>query len=239
MRDPITITTVFDNVPFETGLRTLWGFACYIETPNRTILFDTGSNGRVLLENMQRLGKPVEAVDTLFLSHHHWDHIGGLDSVIELNSRLEVVAPASLSKLLIRDLEAMVAGVEVAGEQGAPFAEGCYTTGMMGGDVREHSLVIDGGDGLTVITGCAHSGIVEIARRAQAMLGKEIDLLMGGFHLMRDDDAAIDRVIGALGQMPIRRICPTHCTGDRARERFRDAFGERCLDGGLGSVITV
>jgi 7,8-dihydropterin-6-yl-methyl-4-(beta-D-ribofuranosyl)aminobenzene 5'-phosphate synthase len=233
----ITITTVFDNYPFREGLKTLWGFACYIETPRQTILFDTGSNGRVLLKNMEQLGKPVEAIDTLFISHHHWDHIGGLDSVIEHNTRLRIIAPASLSKLLVRDLESMVGGVTVAGQEGRAFSGDLYTTGMMGDDVREHSLVIDTDEGLIVITGCAHSGIVEIAERAQEMLGKKIDLLIGGFHLVHEDDAAIQRVIDALERMEVRRLCPTHCSGDRAKELFRDAFGTRYVEGGVGSVV--
>ena len=233
----VTITTVFDNYPYREGLKSLWGFACYIEMPQRTILFDTGSNGRVLLKNMEQLGKAVEAVDTLFISHSHWDHIGGLDSVIERNSRLEIVAPASLSKLLIRDLKSMVGGVKVATDEGSAFADGCYTTGMMGNEVPEHSLILDTDEGATVITGCAHSGIVAIAERAQALLGKRIDLLIGGFHLMHEDEASIDRVIDALSRLQINRLCPTHCSGDRAKERFREAFGERYLEGGLGSVI--
>lgn len=233
----ITITTLFDNYPFREGLKTLWGFSCYIETPGRTLLFDTGSNGVVLLEHMRLLGKAPEQIDTLFFSHNHWDHIGGFDSVIARNSRLEIIAPDSLSKLLIRDLESMVSGVQVVGAEGYAFAEGFYTTGMMGSDIREHSLIIDGSDGLIVITGCAHSGIVAIAGKAQAMLGKKIDLLMGGFHLMHEDESSIRRVIAALSEMEINRLCPTHCSGDRAQELFREAFGPRYVEGGVGRIV--
>jgi len=236
-KETLTLTTVFDNYPFKEGLRTLWGFACYIESPAGTVLFDTGSNGRVLMENMRRLHKDVGQVDTLFLSHHHWDHIGGLDSVIEQNTKLQIIAPSSLSKLYVRDLESMGHRVVVAGEEGFAFADGFYTTGMLGADVPEHSLVIDTEAGLVVVTGCAHGGIVEIARRAQAMFGRKIELLMGGFHLMNEDDAAILGVIEALRAMEISRFCPTHCSGDRAKALFRTAFGERCIEGGAGSVI--
>jgi len=235
----VTMTVLFDNYPHTPGLTSLWGFACLIEMPGKTLLFDTGSNGRVLLENMRRLGKPVEKADTLFLSHHHWDHIGGLDSVIELNPRLEIIAPSSLSKLLVRDLESTGHRVTVAGEEGVAFAADLYTTGMMGDEVREHSLVVDTDAGLVVVTGCAHSGIAAIARRAQAMLGKPIALLLGGFHLMHEDTESIRRVIGELRTMEIARLCPTHCSGDEAKALFKNAFGERYLEGGAGAVLTL
>ncbi len=233
----MTITTVFDNFPHTPGLKTLWGFACYIEMPGKRLLFDTGSNGRVLLENMRRLGIPVEKADMLFLSHHHWDHIGGLDSVIEENPGVEIIAPSSLSKLLVRDLESLGHPVYVAGEEGSAFSKDLYTTGMMGDEVREHSLVIDTEAGLVVITGCAHSGIVAIAKRAQAMQGKKIALLFGGFHLMHEDEVTIRRVIGQLQAMEIARLCPTHCSGEKAKALFQNAFGARYIEGGAGSVF--
>ena len=233
----ITMTIVFDNYPFQDDLKTLWGFSCYIETPQKTILFDTGSNGRVLLENMQKLKKDVQKIDALFLSHHHWDHTGGLDSVIELNSGIDIIAPSSLSKLWIKDLKSMVNRVTVVAENGFAFFDDIYTTGMMGDEVTEQSLIIDSDEGLIVITGCAHSGIVEIAKRAQLMLDKKIALLMGGFHLMHEDEAKINRVISELKEMDIDYICPTHCTGDKAIDKFRHTFTNRFIAGGAGKII--
>ncbi|MEA3374261.1 MAG: MBL fold metallo-hydrolase [Campylobacterota bacterium] len=233
----ITITIVFDNYPFGDDLKTLWGFSCYIETPGKTILFDTGSNGRVLLENMQKLHKDVKKIDTLFLSHHHWDHIGGFDSVIELNSNIDIIAPSSLSKLLIKDLRSMGNSVKVVGENGSAVCNDIYTTGMMGDEVEEQSLIIDSDAGLIVITGCAHSGIVGIAKQAQRMLNKKIALLLGGFHLMRSDEAEIDSVIRELKTMDIDYLCPTHCTGDMAIDKFRNTFTETFIAGGAGKTI--
>jgi len=48
------ITILFDNYQFNKKLQSLWGFSCLIET-NKTILLDTGSNGRVLLQNAKKL----------------------------------------------------------------------------------------------------------------------------------------------------------------------------------------
>ncbi len=233
----LSITIVFDNYPYRDDLKTLWGFSCYIETPENTLLFDTGSNGRVLLENMKKTGSDVKKVDTLFLSHHHWDHIGGFDSVIELNPDVDIFAPSSLSRLLVKDLRSMVRSVSVADEKSTMICPDIYTTGMMGEDVEEQSIIIDTDIGAVVITGCAHSGIVEIAKRAGSILGKKIALLLGGFHLMRKDIEEIDEVVGGLMCLDIDHIAPTHCTGDLAMERLHKAFGKRAMVVGVGKRV--
>ncbi len=107
------ITITFDNRPNEGDFPTLWGFSCFIRTDGRTILFDTGSNGRMLVHNMQKLGLSIREVDTLFLSHPHWDHIGGLDSVLEENPQVDIYLPASFSDYLIRDLRTLAKSVTV------------------------------------------------------------------------------------------------------------------------------
>ncbi|WP_373507395.1 MBL fold metallo-hydrolase [Thiocapsa sp.] len=91
MTPPPRLAILFDNEPGLPGLTSLWGFAALIRVGGRTILFDTGSNGRVLLKNMAALGLAAESLDLLFLSHIHWDHIGGWDSILELNPRATVV----------------------------------------------------------------------------------------------------------------------------------------------------
>jgi 7,8-dihydropterin-6-yl-methyl-4-(beta-D-ribofuranosyl)aminobenzene 5'-phosphate synthase len=62
---------LFDNYPGLPRLTSLWGFAALIRVAGPTILFDTGSNGRVLLKNMAALGHMPESVDLIFLSHAH------------------------------------------------------------------------------------------------------------------------------------------------------------------------
>ncbi|WP_201353181.1 MBL fold metallo-hydrolase [Hydrogenimonas urashimensis] len=227
---------VFDNYAYLEGFPTPWGFACFIETPETTFLFDTGSNGRVLLKNMERLGVDLQKAEALVLSHPHWDHIGGVDSVLEVHPNLRIFAPSSLSKHLVRDLNAQSLGVTVIGEEPWQILPDVWSTGTMG-EIGEQSVVIDTYKGLVVVTGCAHPGVENIAARAMEMLGKPIDLLMGGFHLMYSDAAHIASVIETLRRLGVRNVCPTHCNGDLAIEMFKVAFGSHFLRGGVGRVI--
>jgi 7,8-dihydropterin-6-yl-methyl-4-(beta-D-ribofuranosyl)aminobenzene 5'-phosphate synthase len=53
----------------------------------RTALIDAGPNGEVWLDNARRLGIDLAAIDILFLSHWHWDHSGGIPTVVDAISK--------------------------------------------------------------------------------------------------------------------------------------------------------
>ena len=107
----------------------------------------------------------------------------------------------------------------------------------MAGIVREQALALDTPRGLIIITGCAHPGILNIIETARAILSKDALLVAGGFHLMNDADAAIDGVIARFRDLGVQRVAPTHCSGERARQRFAQAYGANFLAIGVGSVI--
>ena len=228
------ITIVFDNDPGVPGLTSLWGFAALIEEGDRTILFDTGSNGRVLLRNMADLGLAPDAIDVVFLSHAHWDHIGGLDSVLELSPQATVVVHQGFSKHLIRDLQGLCGSVVVVGQEPVSLGLGAFSTGMLESDPAEQALVLETLGLSVVISGCAHAGIAQLVARATNLLERKIDWALGGFHLMDADASAIGRSISALQGLGVRDLVPIHCTGDLAKAACRDAFGPHCHAGGVG-----
>ncbi len=53
--EDLTITIIYDNYLFNKGLETNWGFSCLVEGTEKTILFDTGTKGPMLLRNMGKL----------------------------------------------------------------------------------------------------------------------------------------------------------------------------------------
>ena len=239
MTTPPRMTILFDNYPGVPGLTSLWGFAALIRAAGMRILFDTGSNGRVLLKNMGVLGLAAESVDLVFLSHPHWDHMGGLDSVLELNPEATVVVHEGFSKHLIHDLRSLCGELIVIGVEPRPLAAGIFSTGMLDSQPPEQALMIDTGGVTAAISGCAHPGMERIVERAGRLLGRPVDWAIGGFHLMYADAAEIDRSVHSLEALGVAYVVPTHCTGDAAKAAFRQAFGERCHDGGVGREISL
>src|SRR5512136_2499280 len=92
----LAITIVHDNNPCVDSLKIAWGFSAFVTGPEKTILFDTGSDGTLLLENMAKLQIDPARVDTVVLSHIHGDHTGGLTGLLKVNPRVQVFLPGSL-----------------------------------------------------------------------------------------------------------------------------------------------
>jgi len=94
------------------------------------------------------------------------------------------------------------------------------------------------GRGLAVITGCAHSGIINTIRHAQRITGvDELYAVIGGFHLMGADRERIDATARALLELDPAMVRPGHCTGQRAVCRLQDLLGERCRPLAVGDMI--
>ncbi|MFN4267594.1 MAG: MBL fold metallo-hydrolase [Fervidobacterium pennivorans] len=83
---------------------------------------------------------------------------------------------------------------------------------------EELNLVIDEGDGIILITGCAHRGIINIVQDAIELFGKKVRLLIGGFHLYKSPREKIQMVVSILRQLSIEQIIPLHCSGELIRE---------------------
>jgi len=223
---------VFDNYQANEKLESFWGFSCVI---NDNFLFDTGSNGRALIRNMLKMGFDIEKLEYLFISHPHWDHIGGIDSIVDVNRNLNLFLPDSLSKFYIKDLKRL-SKVKVINEYPTKLFNNFYSTGIMH-LVGEHSLIIDEGDFGIVIVGCSHPGIVDIVKRAKDILNKPILYTIGGFHLLRSREEEIIEVVKELKHLGVEYVTPTHCTGDLAIEIFKAEYKENYIPGGVGRII--
>jgi len=234
----MTITVVYDNNPYKEGLETGWGFSCVIADIEKTILFDTGGDGSILLNNMGKLAIDPNGIDTVVLSHIHGDHTGGLNRFLEKNSNVTVYLPKSFPKKFKDNVQSWGAKI-VEVEQPLKICENVYSTGQLGKLIREQSLIIRTEAGLLVITGCAHPGIVKIVNSAKDLLKDDILLVMGGFHLEWATKGKLEKIISAFKQLAVQYAGPCHCSGDKARNLFEKHFGKNYINIGAGRVITM
>jgi 7,8-dihydropterin-6-yl-methyl-4-(beta-D-ribofuranosyl)aminobenzene 5'-phosphate synthase len=235
--DIVTFTILYDNNTYDPALPTDWGFACMVETGAATVLFDTGGNGTILMDNMVALGFDPQAIDVVVLSHAHGDHTGGLTKLLDTGASPVVYVPAAFPASFKADVRAHTDLVEVT--DSIEILPGIYTSGEVGSGIVEQALVVETGEGVVVITGCAHPGVVQMVRRSKEAAGGEVALVMGGFHLGSASRNRIETIIADLRDLGVQRVAPCHCTGDVARQMFADAFGADCTLAGVGQVFVV
>ncbi|MEZ5336339.1 MAG: MBL fold metallo-hydrolase [Methanolobus sp.] len=164
------ITVVYDNNAME-GLQCGWGFACLIETGTNNILFDTGWDGHLLLENMEKLSIDPGIIDTLILSHQHWDHIGGLTTFLNANPDVDVYVPAGFSPRLKKEITSRISKKLYGINSAQKICDKVYTTGELEtpvNGIKEQALVLASDSGNYVLTGCAHPGMLLIIEAASA-----------------------------------------------------------------------
>jgi 7,8-dihydropterin-6-yl-methyl-4-(beta-D-ribofuranosyl)aminobenzene 5'-phosphate synthase len=93
------------------------------------------------------------------------------------------------------------------------------------------------GKGLVVVSGCAHSGIVNTVRHAQKISGVDtVYAILGGFHLAPASDEDIARTIDEIQAMEPALITPSHCTGFKAISEFARRMPEEFVLGLVGTT---
>ena len=209
------ITIIYDNDVWKEGLQADFGFSCLVEAYGYKILFDAGTNGSVLVDNMKKLNIDPGEIQEIFISHDHWDHTGGLSEILTLNP-VKIYIPSSC-----RHPQGAKEVVKV--EKPLKMHENIFSTGELGG--IEQSLGIKTGKGVVVIVGCSHSGVKNILDAA-SQFGKPLALI-GGLHGFREFD-----VIEGL-----ELVCPTHCT--QHGSEIKSLYPEKYIKGGAGKIIEI
>lgn len=83
------IITLMENTACRSDLAADHGLSLYIETAKHKILFDMGPD-KAYVDNAEKLGVDLKAVDTAILSHGHYDHGGGLPVFRLLNEKANI-----------------------------------------------------------------------------------------------------------------------------------------------------
>ena len=229
----IEITILYDNYTLTEGCTTDWGFACIITGTEKCILFDAGTNGSILLGNMDKLQVSAGDVELVVISHNHADHTGGLLSFLGRNNNVTAYLPLTVSSGFVQNVRSRGATAQLPTDV-VQICEGAHLTGLMGG--IEQSMVLETPKGLVVITGCAHPGIVQIVQKAKEMLEKDVYFVFGGFHLVNDSDSQVRSKIGQFRSMGVQKVGASHCTGDRAIALFEQEYGNDFVPIGVGQL---
>lgn len=235
------IKILFDKDATGKNLRTGWGVSFLIDDK---ILFDTGEKGLWLIENMKALGVNVPAIEAAVISHDHWDHTGGLWEILRLKKGLKVYACPNFSKEFkdkVKKLQAELIEVQKVTE----ISRNIFITGEIPGAYHdkympEQAVVLKTANGITLITGCAHPGILKMVEKAKARFSTEpIYLVLGGFHLMESDKRAIEIVVENFKKIGITKSGSTHCTGPTAIGLFKEKYKDNFVEIKVGEIIEV
>lgn len=230
------LTIVYDNYSYNPSLQTNWGFAAQVEYRDQIILFDTGGDWPTLRSNMEAMEIDPMAIQAVVISHVHGDHTGGLEGLLSVKPGLPVYVPPSIEA----GMQAQYPAAVVKGtERGDQIADDIFSTGEIFHGLGEQALIIQMDKGLVVVTGCAHPGVDQLVGRAVELFGGPVELVIGGYHLGDASPLKIQRVINNLKEHGVKRVAPSHCTGDQAIQDFHSAFGEDFIQVGVGKVITM
>lgn len=210
------ITLIYDNEVYREGLIADWGFSCLVEVEKQSlILFDTGADGGILLDNMGKLGIKPESISDVFISHNHWDHAGGLSDFLKVNNDVTIYSPASYQPPEAKKIVGIKEPIEIH--------ENIFSTGELRG--IEQSLVVKTGKGLVVVCGCSHPRVGNILQAA-SQFGR-VYALIGGLHAFREFNLLED----------LGLVCPCHCT--QFKSEIKSLYPDKCIDGGAGRVIEI
>jgi len=259
-----------------------FGLSLHFDTPEQRILFDTGTSG-VFAENAQAMEIDIADVDVAVLSHHHFDHGGGLARFLEINDHAPIylrgcpdrghtfkafgvvkrfigIDESFLQKhadrFVMIDTETEIYPntfllTDLGGRHPRPKGNDhlwVRRDGRLIHDPFDHELemVVLQEDGLVIVTGCSHSGILNMVDAAVARFPDlPVKAVIGGFHLignpMFNSMAGSRSEVEAIGREIMDRssgiVFSGHCTGAKAFAILKDVMGETLRAFQTGSTI--
>ena len=102
--------------------------------------------------------------------------------------------------------------------------------------VDDQALFFDTPEGVVVLLGCGHAGVVNTLLHVEKLTGgRRIQAVLGGFHLLQASPERLALTTEALRNRDLQTLVPAHCTGPGAIARLWAAFPDRISKGGVGS----
>jgi 7,8-dihydropterin-6-yl-methyl-4-(beta-D-ribofuranosyl)aminobenzene 5'-phosphate synthase len=238
------IFIVYNNIPgdYSSEMETGSGFAVWIEFNNTKILFDVGGVLTTIGKNIQISNLDIVKVDGIIISHAHWDHVYGLPAITWMTRNSAVVYLPRDAKAGLKVQNPRTSFTEVA--EPTELFPHIWTTGSMECEYLkttffEQSLILEQDNRIIIIAGCSHPGIIEIVKKAREVIpGKPIHLVAGGFHLRDHTDEQVKDISQKLKKLEVKNIAPSHCTGERAINIFKEEWKDYFIQLYLGDEYT-
>ncbi|NLX66065.1 MAG: MBL fold metallo-hydrolase [Bacteroidales bacterium] len=249
----IKISILTDNYPGRNCCAE-HGLSYFIEHKGTRLLFDTGQSD-LFLKNAAIMGIDISDIDMIVLSHGHFDHGDGLaylpggkllchpgcfikryrngdHSYLGLQCSYEEIAekfnlvttdkPYKISDTIVFLGE--IPRITDFESQQTPFSLEEGTPDFVPDD---SAIAILTEQGLFVITGCGHAGIVNTLEQAKKVTNEDrIYGVMGGFHLKKSDRQTKETIQYLLNHK-ITHVIPSHCTAFPALVQFSKKFDIR------------
>ena len=243
------ITILNDNAPGRNCLAE-YGLSFLVEA-DKKILFDAGATD-VYLQNAKILGISLNDIDSIVLSHGHWDHGNGLkyisgpqlichpdvfkrrynkkenryiglnQSQRELESRFKIITSREPYKISPQIY--FLGEIPRINDFEAKSTYFYHEGGQEDFVPDDSGLAVITASGIVVISGCAHAGICNTIEYAKKVTGiSVVSAVIGGFHL-RTNNEQTQKTIEYFKASGIKDIYPTHCTGLPALAQFYNAF---------------
>jgi 7,8-dihydropterin-6-yl-methyl-4-(beta-D-ribofuranosyl)aminobenzene 5'-phosphate synthase len=234
----MTITILTDNFP---GNHTAaeHGLSYLIEHDGKKLLFDTGQSD-LFLKNAYAMGIDITEIDMIILSHGHFDHGNGLEHlsggflVCHPGCFVKRYRKKDNSYIGLKNTKDEISGKFnlILAEKPYKICDNIFFSGeiprVTGFESQSTPFVFENGapdlviddsatgfllkEGMFVVTGCGHSGIVNTLEHMKKITGTDkIYGIMGGFHL-KEIDRQTRETIQYLRENNIQHVYPSHCT---------------------------
>ena len=265
----LKITTLIENMPDDAGILEFeHGFSVLIDQEGNRVQFDTGQTG-AFVKNAEHLGLNLETLDAVVLSHGHYDHTGGMPTLLEnlkrktpfyigrefflpkykrleddsykyngnpfpqellmgKNSPAEVhiveddVIVLSKTMVLFKNFS-RVTDFEKVNPKFYIKTDAGYEPDLFADEI---ALGIITENGLVLVVGCSHVGIVNILEHVKQKMNLPVAAVLGGTHLVEAEDVRLTKTVEALKGYNIKKIAVSHCTGEEGIKRLRKEFPE-------------
>jgi 7,8-dihydropterin-6-yl-methyl-4-(beta-D-ribofuranosyl)aminobenzene 5'-phosphate synthase len=103
--------------------------------------------------------------------------------------------------------------------------------------IREQALILEKGQNIIMLTGCAHPGIADMCESVKNHFpGKKLELVTGGFHLMRSTNLQVTQISDKIKKLGFEKVAPSHCTGENSIAIFRKEWGDNFIPLNLGDT---